>query len=219
VTDGPSPGRSAPDTRSHEAFKAAATRRHRRNAKTNLDHRVKGDSYKVEVFEDAIGLALERVAVSSTLRARTVAEASRPGADGGDVLARARITRERERAALRFAKGRDLGKLEATMARLDAEAEAAVARPSLVSTAAEAHAYPESLPAQWAKTSDAGRHAIAEAVLKPGARSGRSNEARSLAQTWVPSGHRRDHSHCRPDRHDRQVARSSKPTWSRAAVR
>ncbi len=149
-----------------EAFKAAAPRRHRRNAKTNLDHRVKGESYKVEVFEDAIGLALERVAVSSTLRARTVAEASRPAADGADVLARARIPRERERAALRFAKDRDLGKLEATMARLDAEAEAAVARPSRVPTAAEARAWLESLPALWAKTSDAGRHAIAEAVFE-----------------------------------------------------
>ena len=149
-----------------EPFKAAAPRRHRHNARTNLDHRVKGESYKVEVFEDAIGLALERVAVSSALRASAVALARRPDPDGGDVLARARITRERERAALRFAKDRDLGKLEATMARLDAEAEALVARPSLVPTAAEARAYLESLPALWARTSDAGRHAIAEAVFE-----------------------------------------------------
>jgi hypothetical protein len=38
-----------------------------------------------------------------------------------------------------------MGKLEATMARLDAEAEAAVVRPSRVPTAAEARAYLESL--------------------------------------------------------------------------
>ena len=38
------------------------------------------------------------------------------------------------------------------MARLDAEAEAAVVRPSRVPTAAEARAYLESLPEPWAKT-------------------------------------------------------------------
>ena len=149
-----------------EAFKAAAPRRHRRNAKTNLDHRIKGESYKIEVYEEAIGLAFERVAVSSTLRTSAVAEATRPDAEGGDVLAEARIKREREQAALRFAKDRDLGRLEATMARLDAEAEAAVVRPSRMPTAAEAREYLESLPDLWAKTSDAGRHAIAEAVFE-----------------------------------------------------
>jgi hypothetical protein len=82
------------------------------------------------------------------------------------VLATARITRERDQAALRFAKDRDLGKLEATMARLDAEAQAAVVRPSRIPTAAEARAYLEELPDLWAKTSDAGRHAIAEAVFE-----------------------------------------------------
>jgi hypothetical protein len=64
------------------------------------------------------------------------------------------------------AKDCDLGKREATMARLDAEAEAAVVRPSRVPTAAEARAYLESLPELWAKTADAGRHAIAEAVFE-----------------------------------------------------
>ena len=52
------------------------------------------------------------------------------------------------------------------MARLDAEAAAAVVRPSRIPTAAEARAYLESLPELWAKTSDAGRHAIAEAVFE-----------------------------------------------------
>jgi hypothetical protein len=52
------------------------------------------------------------------------------------------------------------------VARLDAEAQAAVARPSRVPTAAQARAYLESLPELWAKTSDAGRHAIAEAVFE-----------------------------------------------------
>jgi hypothetical protein len=79
---------------------------------------------------------------------------------------RARTSRERERAALRFAKDRDLGQLEATMARLDAEAAAAVVRPSRMPPAAEARAYLESLPDLWVETSDAGRKAIAEAVFE-----------------------------------------------------
>ena len=146
-------------------FRAAAPRRIQRDGET-VDPRVRGESYKLEVYEDAIGLALGHVAVSSTLKASTVALARRPDPDGGDGLARARIKREREQAALRFAKDRDLAKLEATMARLDAEAAAAVVRPSRVPTAAEARAYLESLPELWAKTSDAARHAIAEAVFE-----------------------------------------------------
>ena len=59
-----------------------------------------------------------------------------------------------------------MGRLEATLARLDAEAAAAVVGPSRIPTAAEARAYLESLPDLWAKTSDAGRHAIAEAVFE-----------------------------------------------------
>jgi len=127
---------------------------------------VRGESYKVGVYEDAIGLALGHVAVSARLKAAAVAEAVRPEPGGSDVMAQARIRREREQAALRFAKDRDLGRLEAAMARLDAEAEAAVQRPSCIPTAAEARAYLESLPDLWAKTSDAGRHAIAEAVFE-----------------------------------------------------
>jgi hypothetical protein len=69
-------------------------------------------------------------------------------------------------AALRFARDRDLGGLEATMARLNAEAPAAVVRPSRTPTAAETRAYVEELPVLWAMTSDAGRHAITEAVFE-----------------------------------------------------
>ena len=101
-----------------------------------------------------------------TLKASTVAIARRRELDGGYDIALARISRERDRAALRFARDRDLGGLEATMARLDAEAAAAVVRPSRIPTAAGARAYFESLPDLWAKTSDAGRHAIAEAVFE-----------------------------------------------------
>jgi hypothetical protein len=127
---------------------------------------VRGESYKVDAYERVIGRAFEHVAMSARLKTDTVAQATRPDPEGVDELALARIKREREQAALRFAKERDLGKLEATMARLDAEAAAAVVRPSMIPTAAEARAYLESLPDLWAKTSDAGRHAIAEAVFE-----------------------------------------------------
>jgi hypothetical protein len=146
-------------------FKAAAPRRLQSDGAT-VDPRVRGESYKVEVYEQAIGRAFEHVAVSSRLRVDTVALATRREPDGGDVLASARIARERDQAALRFARDRDLSGLEATMARLDAEAEAAVVRPSRIPTTAEARAYLEELPVLWAKTSDAGRHAIAEAVFE-----------------------------------------------------
>ena len=58
-----------------------------------------------------------------------------------------------------------MGRLEATMARLDAEA-AAVVRLSQAPTAAEARTYLAKLPNLWARTSDAGRHAIAEATFE-----------------------------------------------------
>lgn len=132
-----------------------------------IDPRVGGESNKVSVYEDAIGLVLGHVAVSTMLKAAVVAEAvGRTGPGGPDALGKARIKRERERAAVRYARDRDLAKLEATMARLDAETEAAAQRPSRVPTAAEARAYLESLPELWAKTSDAGRKAIAEAVFE-----------------------------------------------------
>ena len=104
--------------------------------------------------------------MSSRLKVDTVAIAMRPDPEGGDELALARIKRERDHAALRFVRDRDLGRLEATMARLDAEAEAAVVRPARMPTAAEARAHREELPNLWAKTSAAGRHAIAEAAFE-----------------------------------------------------
>ncbi len=149
-----------------EAFAAAAPRRLQRDGRT-VDPRVRGESYKVSVYEDAIGLALWHVAVSARLKAAVVADAvGRTGPGGPDALTQARIKRERERAAVQYARDRDLARLAATMARLDAEASAAVNRPTRMPTAAEAREFLESLPELWAKTSDAGRKAIAEAVFE-----------------------------------------------------
>ncbi len=148
------------------AFAAAAPRRLQRDGQT-VDPRVRGESYKADVYEDAIGLALGHVAVSARLKAAVVSEAvGRTGPGGPDALAQARTRRERERAALQYARDRDVARLEATMARLDAEAAAAAERPSRLPSATEARAYLESLPDLWAGTSDAGRKAIAEAVFE-----------------------------------------------------
>ena len=148
-----------------EQFRAAVPRRIQADGET-IDPRVRGESYKVEVYEDAIGRAFEHVAVSARLKIETVAETTRPEPDGADAAVLARISRERDQAALRFARDRDLCRLEATMARLDAEAAAAAASQSRTPTPAETRAYLEALPRLWAKTSDAGRHAIAEAVFE-----------------------------------------------------
>ena len=69
------------------------------------------------MYEDAIGLALGHVAVSARLRAAAVAEAVRREPDGGDALTQARIRRERERAAVQFARDRDMARLQATRRR------------------------------------------------------------------------------------------------------
>ena len=149
-----------------DPFKAAAPRRRRSFDTTNLDHRVRGESYKVDLYEQAIGRAFEHVAASARLKVDTIAGATRPDPAAGDVLALARINRERDQAALRFARDRDMSQLETTMARLDVEAAAARVRPSRTPTAAESLGYLEDLPKLWAETSDAGRHAIAEATFE-----------------------------------------------------
>jgi hypothetical protein len=100
-----------------EQFRAAAPRRIQADGET-FDPRVRGESYKVEVYEDAIGRAFGHVAVSARLKIETVPETTRPKPDDADAAVLARISRERDQAALRFARDRDLCRLEATMARL-----------------------------------------------------------------------------------------------------
>lgn len=148
-----------------EAFKAAAPRRYRRFERS-VDHRVKGESYRAELYEEAVGEAFRHVAASGRLMADTVALAIRPDLGAPDLLAAARIARERDQAALRFARERDLGALKAVMARLDAEEAALAGAPTVTPTAAQARAYLEDLPSLWADTDAEGRRAIAEAVFE-----------------------------------------------------
>ncbi|HEV8488968.1 MAG TPA: recombinase family protein [Candidatus Limnocylindrales bacterium] len=151
-----------------EAFRAAAPRRHRRFQRTNLDHRVRGESYPAELVEDAIGVALRHVATSATLAVDAIARATDPGlrASAGDTLAQLRIARERDAAALRFARDRDLARLEAALRRLDTESAVSADAPIRTPTAAAARAYLEDLPRLWAETSEVGRRAIADAVFE-----------------------------------------------------
>jgi len=72
--------------RTGEPFRAAAPRRVQRDGAT-IDPRVRGESYKADVYEQAIGKAFEHVALSSRLKVDTVAIARRPDSEGGDELA------------------------------------------------------------------------------------------------------------------------------------
>ncbi len=146
-------------------FKTAAPRR-RRRFERSLDHRVKGESYPAELYEEAVCVAFEQVAVSSKLMTEVIALATSSKDTTGDALALARIEREREQAAIRFVRDRNLARLEAAFARLDAQAAAAAESPSSSPTAEEVRAYLEDLPRLWRETDTDGRRAIAEAVFE-----------------------------------------------------
>ena len=131
-----------------------------------IDPRVKGESYKVEVYEQVIGRAFEHVAVSARLKVDTVALARRPEPDGGDVLAPPASPGS---ATGRRCSSRGIVTSAASRRQWPASTprrQRRCVRPSRIPTAAEARAYLEELPTLWAKTSDAGRHAIAEAVFE-----------------------------------------------------
>ena len=99
----------------------------------------------------------------------TITEAVRLyGEDPGraDELALARIERQREEASQRLAKTRDIGAWQATMLRLDAEAEVArQPREDRRLAPAEVVAYLRSLPAMWADSGPEGRRALATALF------------------------------------------------------
>ena len=126
------------------------------------DRRIRGESYKAEVYEDLIPQLLDRV----QLGAGTLTQVM----DNLEVypdttFAVARIQRERETATTRYLQDRDLLALERTMARLDAEeAEAKVS--ALAVQPAEALAWLHDLPALWAAADDSGRRLLTEALFE-----------------------------------------------------
>jgi hypothetical protein len=83
-----------------------------------------------------------------------------------DRLTLARIERERDDAALRLAKTRDIAAWQATMARLDAEAEVArQPRGTRRLSPPEVADYLRSLPALWTDAGPEGRRALATALF------------------------------------------------------
>ena len=147
------------------AFVAAAPRRARAFSHAG-DRRIRGASYKAELYDEAVGHALARAAAGGALIAETVGLATRLEPVRGDELATIRIERERETAALRYARDRDLAALEAAMARLDAAAISAGERVVAEPTAAMAREWSEDLASLWVDTSAAGRRAIAEVLFE-----------------------------------------------------
>ena len=100
-----------------EAFTAAR----RRLAYRNRLVRSLGTSYPQELYEGAIGAALEQWALGSGELTQAAAIDSQRQPPPVDQLALRRIEAERDRSLVKYRRDRDAGALEATMARLDAE--------------------------------------------------------------------------------------------------
>jgi len=117
-------------------------------------------------YEDAIVALLAEV---GSLDDHTITEAVRLyGEDTGrpDELTLARIEREREEASQRLAKTRDIAGWQATMARLDAEAEVArQPREGRRLAPSGVVAYLRSLPSLWADAGPEGRQGLATALF------------------------------------------------------
>ena len=126
------------------------------------DGRVKGESYKTEVYDDLVPQILDRVRVGAMTKTQVVACLD---THPDTTFAIARIERDREAAATRFLRHRDTDALEQAMSRLDAEEASARASTQGVS-AAEAVAGLHDLPALWAAADDSGRRLLTEAIFE-----------------------------------------------------
>jgi len=126
------------------------------------DARVKGESYKAEVYDDLVPQLLDRIRVGAMTKTRVVA-----GLDThpDTTFTIARIERDREAAANRFLRDRDTHALEQAMSRLDAE-EASVRASTKGVSAEEAVAWLENLPALWTASDDSGRRLLTEAIFE-----------------------------------------------------
>jgi hypothetical protein len=126
------------------------------------DGRVKGESYKAEVYDDLVPQILDRVRVGAMTKTQVVAVLdSHPDT----TFTIARIERDRETAAGRFLRDRDTHALEQAMSRLDAEEAAARATLKVVS-AAEAATWLHDLPALWTAADNTGRRLLTEAIFE-----------------------------------------------------
>lgn len=122
-----------------------------------------GHSYGADVYEELVTKLLEHVAISADVVAEAVS-LTRPIEP--DRLTLARIERDRDAAVTRYRRTRDALELEATMARLDTEAElAGTVEPTPALPADEAVAYLRDLPRLWADAPDS-RRALAEFLFE-----------------------------------------------------
>jgi hypothetical protein len=113
-----------------------------------------------------VPLVLERVSLGAADIASTVSLYHSMRGPGPDQLAIARIEHERERAASRFLRERDMAALEAEMARLDDEERVAkVSVPAEPIPPAEIRRYLEHLPEWWAAVGPEDRKALAETLF------------------------------------------------------
>jgi DNA invertase Pin-like site-specific DNA recombinase len=147
-------------------FRAAAPRAKRAFSR-NYDGRVRGQSYSSACYDDLVGAALGKAAVSAKLMTATMPKAlsSDPAENGVDLFTSARLERDRRAATDRYMRNRDVLQLQATMARLDAEERQAEDRGSSEVTPEKAKHYLENLSELWNETEPEGQRAIAESAI------------------------------------------------------
>jgi DNA invertase Pin-like site-specific DNA recombinase len=126
------------------------------------DGRVKGESYKAEVYDDLVPQLLDRVRVGAMTMTKVVA-----GLDihPDTTFTITRIERDREAAMAAYRRDRDIHALEQAMADLDAE-EIITRASSKVVSAAEAVVWLHDLPALWTAADDSGRRLLTEAIFE-----------------------------------------------------
>jgi DNA invertase Pin-like site-specific DNA recombinase len=126
------------------------------------DGRVKGESYKAEVYDDLVPQLLDRVQIGAVTVTNVISGLT---TYPDTTFTVARIRREREIAAARYVRDRDLAALEQAMARLDAEESEAKASEQVVEPSV-ALAWLRDLPALWATADDSGRRLLTEALFE-----------------------------------------------------
>jgi hypothetical protein len=124
--------------------------------------RVWGESYKAQVFDDLVPQILEHVQVGAMTLTQVIGGLS---TSPDTAFALARIGRERELAASRYLRDRDMKILGQTMTRLDAEEDQAKASTKTVEPA-EALEWLRDLPALWEAADDSGRRLLTEAIFE-----------------------------------------------------
>ncbi len=126
------------------------------------DRRLRGESYKAEVYDSLVPRLLEHVSLNASTLSQVigglVTHTSAP-------FTLARIQQERQAATTRYLKDRDVAALEHAMSRLDQE-EADTNGSEQVVDPAEALAWLRDLPALWVAGDDSGRRLLTEALFE-----------------------------------------------------